>query len=541
MTKLWTRLLPPLLAFTLIVPALPIFGAGVTQARAQADSQLFPETGKTVSGKFLDYWKANGGLAQQGYPISEEMQEKSDTDGKTYTVQYFERAVFELHPENQPPYDVLLSLLGVFAYNQKYPNGAPNQVPSDAPDKRIFPETGKTVGGEWLDYWNAHGGLAQQGLPISEIFEEKSDLDGKTYAVQYFERAVFELHPENQPPYNILLSQLGTFHYRARYLQPPVTPTTLPTPGPPTPTPLPAAGLADFVWRSTGAPDNFKNAAGIATDKQGNVYVVDAGNARIRKLGPSGSQVTMWGSDGTADGQFKFHDDTKEHGGAIFGDVAVDGQGNVYVADMGNRRVQKFDSTGKFLLKWGSEGTGDGQFRSAGSIAVDGDGNVYVGDDIAISVQKFDPTGKFLARIGSVGVGEGQFASPAGMAFDAQGNLYLADYENHRISIFTKDGQFLRMFGTRGLGDGQFRHPVDVAVDGQGNIYVINDDPNLNFVQKFDNTGRYIGKFGEGGIGDGKFDALFGLALDSHGSIYVSDIDLNTAGAESNVQKFRLK
>src|SRR5689334_14843727 len=79
----------------------------------------------TVSGRFLEYWDTHGGLGQQGYPISSEMRETSDTDGTTYTVQYFERAVFELHPENKQPNEVLLSLLGVFLYNQKYPQGAP--------------------------------------------------------------------------------------------------------------------------------------------------------------------------------------------------------------------------------------------------------------------------------------------------------------------------------------------------------------------------------------------------------------------------------
>jgi FtsP/CotA-like multicopper oxidase with cupredoxin domain len=89
----------------------------------QQTSRTFPETGKTVSGRFLEYWNANGGLAQQGFPLSEEFQEKSDLDGKTYTVQYFERAVFELHPENKPPYDILLSQLGTFRYKEKYPGG----------------------------------------------------------------------------------------------------------------------------------------------------------------------------------------------------------------------------------------------------------------------------------------------------------------------------------------------------------------------------------------------------------------------------------
>jgi hypothetical protein len=75
-------------------------------AVAQGSSRTFPETGKTVSGQFLEYWTGHGGLVQQGYPISEELQEVSDLDGKTYRVQYFERAVFEQHPENAPPFDV---------------------------------------------------------------------------------------------------------------------------------------------------------------------------------------------------------------------------------------------------------------------------------------------------------------------------------------------------------------------------------------------------------------------------------------------------
>ena len=219
---------------------------------AQGDTRTFPETGETVSGRFLAYWREHGGVAQQGLPISHEMQEISDIDGKTYTVQYFERAVFELHPENQPPDDVLLSLLGVFALREKYPQGAPLQTPQVRGGSRDFAETGKRVGGLFLEYWEKNGGLAQQGYPISEEFPEKSDLDGNTYTVQYFERAVFELHPENQPPYNVLLSQLGTLRYRSKYLQPP-TPTFTPTPMP-TATPLPPTATATVI--PTPVPPN---------------------------------------------------------------------------------------------------------------------------------------------------------------------------------------------------------------------------------------------------------------------------------------------
>jgi beta propeller repeat protein len=180
-------------------------------------SRIFPETGNMVTGVFLDYWNKNGGLLQQGFPISGVMQEVSDLNGKTYLVQYFERAVFEYHLENKPPFDVLLSQLGTFRYKQKYPDGAPNQQPNTSEGSVVFPETGKRLGGKFLEYWQAHGGVAQQGYPISDEFVEKSDLNGKPYLVQYFERAVFELHPENQPPYDVLLSQLGTFRYKAKY------------------------------------------------------------------------------------------------------------------------------------------------------------------------------------------------------------------------------------------------------------------------------------------------------------------------------------
>ncbi len=180
-------------------------------------TRTFPETGKTVRGLFLDYWQRNGGLAQQGFPISDMFTEISALNGKPYTVQYFERAVFEYHPENQAPYNVLLSQLGTFQYKKKYPTGAPGQTPNTSEGSVLFPETGKRVGGKFLDYWQKNGGLAQQGYPISDEFMEKSDLNGQTYLVQYFERAVFEMHPENQPPFDVLLSQLGTFQYREKY------------------------------------------------------------------------------------------------------------------------------------------------------------------------------------------------------------------------------------------------------------------------------------------------------------------------------------
>ena len=195
---------------SLTPPPLAVPGTG---------SATFKETNKTVTGLFLDYWQKNGGLPQQGFPISEVMGEVSDTDGKLYTVQYFERAVFEYHPEqSDPKYKVLLSLLGNSYYKQKYPAGAPSQKPNTSAGSIQFRETGKRLGGKFLDYWQRNGGLPQQGFPISDEFTEVSELDGKSYTVQYFERAVFELHPENAgTQYEVLLSQLGRFQLRGKY------------------------------------------------------------------------------------------------------------------------------------------------------------------------------------------------------------------------------------------------------------------------------------------------------------------------------------
>jgi hypothetical protein len=111
------------------------------RAVAADECQTFVETGKQVCGRFLEYWRSNGGLAQQGLPLSNTFEEKNAVNQKIYTVQYFERAVFEAHPENQRPYDVLLSLLGSEKYQAKYPNGPGGPVPSTGPTPTPQPST----------------------------------------------------------------------------------------------------------------------------------------------------------------------------------------------------------------------------------------------------------------------------------------------------------------------------------------------------------------------------------------------------------------
>ena len=134
-----------------------------------------------------------------GYPISEPFQETSAIDGKTYLAQYFERADLELHPENAAPLNVMPALLGDSVYNAKYPGGAPNQQASTVNPVK-FEQTGKTLGGDFRNYWEANGGLAQAAAIPSQMSSRKSLHWTATPApVQYFERAEFELHPQSQP------------------------------------------------------------------------------------------------------------------------------------------------------------------------------------------------------------------------------------------------------------------------------------------------------------------------------------------------------
>ncbi|MCC6628976.1 MAG: peptidoglycan hydrolase [Chloroflexi bacterium] len=176
----------------------------------------FPETRHTLQGPFLRYWQASGGLARFGYPLTEEFTEANPQDGRTYTVQYFERARFEHHPELKgTPYEVLLGHLGRWAM---VANGVePASVDAAAGAGRYFPETGLTIGHGFLAYWERNGGLMQFGLPLTGEFDERNPEDGQIYTVQYFERARFEYHPELKgTPHEVLLGHLGRQMLRER-------------------------------------------------------------------------------------------------------------------------------------------------------------------------------------------------------------------------------------------------------------------------------------------------------------------------------------
>ncbi len=181
---------------------VPVGADGRAQTQAGPPAQeCFAATGQCIGGGFLARWRATGGTTINGLPLSGEFRQRLE-DGNEYTVQYFERVRLEYHPENPAPYDLLLGQFG----RRIHP--ADPAVAADPQAPRFFPETGHNISGQFIGHWENFGGVSQFGLPISEEITERLE-DGKEYRVQYFERARFELHPENQYPYNVLLGQFG--------------------------------------------------------------------------------------------------------------------------------------------------------------------------------------------------------------------------------------------------------------------------------------------------------------------------------------------
>ena len=240
-----------------------------------------------------------------------------------------------------------------------------------------------------------------------------------------------------------------------------------------------------------------------ATDSSGNVYVADANtnNHCIRKFTPSGVLLTKWGTPGTGDGQF-----SQPRG------VSVDSSGYVYVTD--SNRIQKFSSSDAHLFSLGSYGTGNGQFVDPKGIACDNSGNIYVGDAGNNRIQKFNQFGDYQYKWG--------VDAQEQIAFDGT-DLLVAQPNNNCIRKFSTSAADLGSFGQVGTGDGMFNGPMGVAVNGTGNVYVA--DAGNHRIQKFDSTGTFLLKWGGLGTGYGQFMFPMGLAHDGQAHhLYVVEL-----------------
>jgi len=274
---------------------------------------------------------------------------------------------------------------------------------------------------------------------------------------------------------------------------------------------------AVVVWGTEGSePGQFRDPRGIAVAPDGTVYVADSGNHRIQKFDADGTLLKQWGGQGNAVGQFQ------EPWG-----IAVGPDGSVYVADTWNHRIQKFDADGNFLLMWGEYGqttvaTGaEGLFWGPRGIAVDTAGQVYVTDTGNKRVQVFDSDGRFIAQFGGLGVLEGKMDEPVGVALDAEGRIYVADTWNQRVQVFDRDFRFLKQWGVHGwIGQGVNNKPY-LAVDSRDRVYVT--DPEGYRVIVFTADGEFLATLGEYGFDDRSFSLPTGIAIDANDNIYVTD------------------
>ena len=256
----------------------------------------------------------------------------------------------------------------------------------------------------------------------------------------------------------------------------------------------------------------------VAVDTQGDVYVADQLSYVVQKFTAAGAFETQWGSYGGGHGQF----------GPI-GGLATDAAGNVYVLDSSHNRIQKFDPNGNFLASWGHSGSELGQFSfgssqnytqpPGGGIAVAGN-YVYVADSGNNRIERFNLSGGEAMQWGTHGELPGQFSYPRGLAANA-GEVIVSDDDNHRVEKFSPDGAFESEVGTNGSGPGQFGFPYGVALDGAGNVYVA-DDINHREVKLSPQLG-FLGEWGGYGSGPGQLAFPRALASDPAGDTYVAD------------------
>ena len=302
------------------------------------------------------------------------------------------------------------------------------------------------------------------------------------------------------------------------------------------------AGSTYGYAEGTGAAAQFAQPYNVAVDKDGNVYVADTNNHSIRKITASGETTTLaGGTQGSADGTGAAAQFNYPYG------VTVGSDGNIYVADTHNHKVRKITPGGVVSTFAGSTGgyndaTGtDAQFYYLTGIAADQNGNLYVADKDNNKIRKITSAGVVTTLAGSTGgYAEGtgtaaQFSSPYNVAVDATGNVYVADANNHRIRKITPAGEVTTFAGSAqgdavgAAADALFNYPYAVTIDSNGNLFVA--DTFNQKVKKIDTAGQVTNFAGStNGYADGEasaaqFNYPTGIAVKSSGTIIVSDKD----------------
>lgn len=295
-------------------------------------------------------------------------------------------------------------------------------------------------------------------------------------------------------------------------------------------TPAAATPVAEFVWQSEGNPDlPLADPTNLAIDRQGNIWVTDGRNSQFQIFAPDGTFLEAWGTPGEGEGELDFVEPTL-FGGYGAGSLAFDAAGNLYVADPGNYRIQKFGPDRSFLAAWGTYGLGDGQFAAILNLAIDGQGRVYVTDEARGDVQLFDADGAFLS-VWSNGA-EGWLGKPSVIEIDGDGNLWFTHFQKHAIQKYSPDGRLLASWDVSGFKVGQLYQPSGLAIDAQRRVFV--SEWGNNRIQVFDGDGTVVAVLGRTGVIEDRLMGPNGLVLDGLGNLYV------TEDGSDRIQKLRL-
>jgi hypothetical protein len=305
-------------------------------------------------------------------------------------------------------------------------------------------------------------------------------------------------------------------------------------------------GTTTFA-NGTGTNATFNNPIGLSLDLDGNIYVGDQVNHRIRKITPAGVVTTLAGS-----GTGTFADGTGAS--ASFNNpciTAVDSSGHVYVADQSNHRIRKITPAGVVTTLAGQTSSGSANGTGAAAsfffpfgVAVDSSGTVYVADSFNNLIRKITPAGVVTTLAGTTssswvdGVGtNARFSGPFGISVDLAGNVYVGDGSNQRIRKITPAGVVTTLAGNGGttFADGTgtnatFNNPRAVPVDSAGNVYV--GDITNHRIRRITPAGVVTTLAGNGGttFADGTgtnatFNEPYGVAVDLGGSVYVADMN----------------
>jgi sugar lactone lactonase YvrE len=274
----------------------------------------------------------------------------------------------------------------------------------------------------------------------------------------------------------------------------------------------PVTFLDSFGSAGSG-PGQFSLPIGVAVSDTELVYVVDLVNNRVQRFDEAGGNQLSFGLLGSGPGQLDFPDS-----------VAVSDTGLVYVTDRGDDLVQRFDAGGNHQLSFATFGLAPGQSDVRG-VAVNSSGQVYVAERGVDQVQRFDADGMHQLSFGTSGTGPGEFDEPRGVAVNSSGQVYVVDNGNNRVQRFNVDGVHQLSFGSSGSGAGQFNFPTGIAVSDTDRVYVA--DTNNNRVQRFDALGNHLLSFGSFGSGPGQLSSPAGVAVSDTGLVYVADTNNN--------------